>query len=106
MSNTSIYPQVFINGVDFTQFAQIGFVNKETQTEELDSATLILNNVPRQLFESFNRVVVTLENSKQAHLFVNTSSEDLFNIEENRYTHIHYSLSHKLNFLKESFFQT
>ena len=37
--------QLLINGIDYTNNLQVGFVLKDTCTEELDEMTIILNNV-------------------------------------------------------------
>lgn len=85
--STIVSPSILINGNDYIQYAQIGMVIKETLTEELDSATLILNNVTRTLFEAFDEVVITLENNKKYYMYVNTSSEAIFNYEAHTYSY-------------------
>ena len=37
--------QLLINGIDYTNNLHVGFVLKDTCTEELDEMTIILNNV-------------------------------------------------------------
>lgn len=73
-----------INNTDYTNYLQQGFVLKDTLTEELDSLTIILNNVDKTLFESFEDVVLTI-GSDTYYFYVNTSQEDIFTYDTNKY---------------------
>lgn len=76
-----------INNVDYSNYAQIGMVYRETKTEELDSMTIILNNIDETEFEAFQDVEIKLKSGEQLYFYVNSSVPQLFNYEEQKYTY-------------------
>ena len=76
-----------INRVDYGDRAEVGLVRKSTITEELDEATLILNNMSRTYFEPFTNVDITLTNGEKLYLEINTSQEEIFDYSTGKYTY-------------------
>lgn len=78
--------KLLINGIDYTNNLQVGFVLKDTCTEELDEMTIILNNVEETKFEPFTDVEITTP-IKTFYFYINTYKEDIYDYEQLKYTY-------------------
>lgn len=63
-----------INGIDYTNYLADGFVINQTNTEELDTGTIILNGLIRTKFQPFNKVVIN-EDETTYYLCIDTFVE-------------------------------
>lgn len=79
--------QLIINGIDYTDKLQAGYVLNETLTEELDSMTIIINDVPKTLFEPFQNVVITTTTNETFYFYISTSMEEIYDQEQETYTY-------------------
>ena len=78
---------VIINGKDYSKYAQLGLVLTDWLSEELDSITIILNDVEQTAFTPFDEVNVVLPNQNLATFSLVTSAENIFDYENSTYTY-------------------
>jgi hypothetical protein len=86
--SSSAAESIVIGGVDYTSKAEVGYVLKDTLTEELNSLVLVIKNISKHLFEPFTRATVTLKDGKTYQLCVNTQQEKIFNASADKYSYV------------------
>jgi hypothetical protein len=86
--SSSAAESIVIGGVDYTSKAEVGYVLKDTLTEELNSLVLVIKNISKHLFEPFTRATVTLKDGETYQLCVNTQQEKIFNASADKYSYV------------------
>ena len=87
ISDPYIVDEIIINGKNYEDVTQCGLVLSETLNEELDSMSLIINNIARTTFEPFEDVTVTFTNEVTMTFYVNTYVENVINAKSNLYSY-------------------